>query len=76
MGIQVVEGLEFRFQPILKLPAGAIVEGHQCIPVFVVDLPAHNLGIMSEADCHLLGYLAAEFPITRRTGRGARGCHG
>ena len=70
MGIEVVERFVFRFQPILKLLARDLVVGH--LGIFVVDLPAHDVGIVPEAHRHLLGDAAAEFPIVRRGSRPLR----
>ena len=64
VGIEVVERFVFRFQPILKLVASDLVVGH--LGVFIVDLPAHDVGIVPEAHRHLLGDAAAEFQIVRR----------
>ena len=46
---------------------GEGIVGHPGIPVFVVNLPADDVGIVSEPHRHSQGDVAAELPIVRPT---------
>src|SRR5205807_4511025 len=64
--IQIVESFVFCLQPILKLLARVVVVRHVGVAVFVLDLPAPDVSIVTKTDGYLLADAAAELTVTSR----------
>src|SRR5580698_6517900 len=69
MLVELIERLVFRFEPAMEKMLGDVVIRHVGVAVFIVDLPSHNVGIVSETDCHFCSDLFAELTVA---GRGDR----
>ena len=70
VSVEVGERLVFRLQPIVEFLAGDAVVGEIVeAAVFVIDLPANDVGIVAVTQRHLLGDFAREANVKRRSNR-------
>ena len=70
--VQIVDGAVFLVKPLMELAAGFIVIRHQGVAVFVVNLPAHHVRIVSKTQGELLCDFSAELAVDGRRRRSVR----
>src|SRR5260370_41237794 len=68
--IEMLKRLVFGLEEVLKFLSREVIVRHQCVTVFIVDLPAGDVCVMAKTLGHLRGNLPAIFAVDWRSSGG------